>query len=179
MAYDELVKGDLLLPGILVNMNEMPKRFSQLCHSACMTMLSCLSDALMLDNTHRLENYHRQGESSNSGLKLIYEPSLERAADVGDNKHTDSGTFTLLFYERWGLHIELPEEIRWAFTAAVPGCALVNVADSLQSLSRNRFHSPTHQVIQPFDGFAKRYYISYFLRPEHALKDAWAEASGI
>ena len=164
----------LLLPSILNDKAEQLKHFSELCHSACQTMLSCLSDALKLDDTSRFEKSHREGELSDSGLKLIYEPSLSNLTDVGDNRHTDSGTFTLLFYDQWGLHVELPEAKRWAFAAPMPGCALINVADSLQTLSRNSLHSPTHRVTQPADGFAKRYYISYFLRPEHAVKEAWA-----
>lgn len=175
MAYDELVKGPLQLPAALDDNAELLKRFSELCNSACHTMLSCLSNALELDGASRFENNHRQGEPSDTGLKLIYEPSLEKLADVGDNIHTDSGTFTLLFYDQWGLHIKLPEADRWAFTEARPGCALINIANSLQRLSKDRLRSPQHRVIQPTDGFAKRYYISYFLRPEDATKEAWAQ----
>jgi isopenicillin N synthase-like dioxygenase len=175
MAYDELVQEPLQLPHPLDDDTEMLKQFSELCHSACHTMLSCLSKALKQDDAGRFENHHRKGEPSDTGLKLIYEPSLSKLADVGDNLHTDSGTFTLLFYEQWGLHIELPEAKKWAFTEAIPGCALINVANSLQRLSDNRLCSPRHRVTQPADGFAKRYYISYFLRPEHATKEAWAQ----
>ncbi|KAH0538092.1 hypothetical protein FGG08_005304 [Glutinoglossum americanum] len=176
MAYDEIVKGRTPLPGVLGDNADMLRKFSELSHSACLTMLSCLSDSLGLDKNDRLEKHHRQTESSDSGLKLIYEPSLASKGQVGDNKHTDSGTFTLLFYDQWGLHAELPEAKKWAFTAPVPGCALINVANSLQRLSGNRLHSPLHRVTQPVDGFAKRYYISYFLRPEHNLQEMWAQA---
>ncbi|MCJ1384243.1 hypothetical protein MMC17_007359 [Xylographa soralifera] len=109
IANDELAQRTLLLPSILKDKAEQLKHFSELCHSACQTMLSCLSDALKLDNTSRFEKSHGEGEPSDSGLKLIYEPSLTNLIDVGDNKHTDSGTFTLLFYDQWGLHVKLPE----------------------------------------------------------------------
>lgn len=176
MADDEFVQGALQLPNALADNAELLRRFSKLCNSACHTMLSCLSKALKLDGVSRFENNHRQGEPSETGLKLIYEPSLAKLADVGDNIHTDGGTFTLLFYDQWGLHIELPEAKRWAFTEYIPGCALINVANSLQRLSKNQFHSPQHRVTQPADGFAKRYYLSYFLRPEDATKEAWARS---
>ena len=139
-------------------------------------MLSRLSDALQLERSERFENHHRGGHASNSGLKLIYEPSLDKLASVGDNTHTDSGTFTFLFYDQWGLHVQLPEARNWAFAAPVPGCALINVANSLERLSGKKLHSPVHRVTQPVDGFAKRYYISYFLRPERALQERWAAA---
>lgn len=176
MAYDELVQEALQLPNSLDNVTEMLKQFSEHCNFACHTMLSCLSNALKLDDTSRFETHHRKGEPSETGLKLIYEPSLNKLADVNDNLHTDSGTFTLLFYDQWGLHIELPDAKQWAFTEPIPGCALINVANSLQRLSENKLCSPQHRVTQPADGFAKRYYISYFLRPEHATKEAWAHA---
>ena len=100
-------------------------------------------------------------------------------AEVGENKHTDSGTFTLLFYERLGLHVYLPKEDRWEYAPVpAPGCALVTVADSLQRLSGRQFHSPLHRVTQPRDGAHKRFYLSYFLRPSHATKAAWARQDG-
>jgi isopenicillin N synthase-like dioxygenase len=138
-------------------------------------MLSALSDHLDANKgMSRLENFHRPEEVSDSGLKLIYEPSLDHVKDVVDNLHTDSGTFTLLFYDGLGLEAELLDQQKWAFTPMIDGCALINVADSLQRLSDHIYHSPQHRVTQPFDGFAKRYYISYFLRPEQSLKDQWA-----
>jgi len=174
MAYDELVQGTLQIPNNLGNSAQLLRQFSILCHSACETTLSRLSEALKLDGANCFERHHRKGEPSDSGLKLIYEPSLSKLADVGENKHTDSGTFTITFTNQWGLHVYLPEAKRWAFAAPVPGCGLVNVADSLQRLSGGRLHSPLHRVTQRYDGAAKRHFISYFLRPEYATKEAWA-----
>jgi len=178
MAFDELVvSGTLTLPDVLEDSKATLAEFSNLCHSACLTMLKCLSASLKLQDKDRLECYHRYGHLSDSGLKLIYEPSLAKLADVKENRHTDSGTFTLLFYDQWGLHIKFKGTEDWAFAATKLGCVLVNVADSLQRLSNGTFHSPTHRVTQPCDGFSKRYYLSYFLRPEQELRDAWAKAS--
>ena len=177
MADEELIQGTLELPGPLGDNAELLKRFSVLCHSACHTMLSCVSDALGLNNAARFENSHRSSEGSESGLKIIYEPSLHKLADVGDNLHTDGGTFTLVFCEQWGIHADMGDADKWAFTAPIPGYALVNVADSLQRLSNGKLHSPKHRVTQPVDGFVKRYFIAYLLRPERALKEAWAKES--
>lgn len=140
-------------------------------------MLSCLADGLGLDDATRFERFHRTSERSDSALKLVYEPALSKLADVGDNQHTDSGTLTLIFCDQWGIHAELADANKWAFTAPMPGCALINVADSLQRLSSDRLRSPRHRVTQPADGFEKRYFVAYLLRPEHALKEAWAKES--
>ena len=177
-ADDELFRGDPKLPPILHDQSNLIRQFNKICHTAATSMLSSLSDSLGLEGNGRFETHHRTTDSSDTGLKLIYEPSLAKAADVVENKHTDSGTFTLLFYERLGLHVYLPEEDRWEFAPVPkPGCALVTVADSLQRLSDSLFHSPLHRVTQPMDGAAKRYYLSYFLRPSHATKAAWAQGT--
>jgi isopenicillin N synthase-like dioxygenase len=94
---------------------------------------------------------------------------LPKVSDVGDNLHTDSGTLTLLFYKDWGIYAFLPDKNTWAFTPPLEGCALINVGDSLQTLSDGKLHSPKHGVTQPFDGAMDRYYLSYFLRPETAV----------
>lgn len=177
-ADDELFRGDPRLPPILHDESDLVRQFNKSCHAAAISMLSSLSDSLGLKGNARFETHHRTTDSSDTALKLIYEPSLAKAAEVVENKHTDSGTFTLLFYEQLGLHVYLPEQDRWDFAAVPkPGCALVTVADSLQRLSKSQFHSPLHRVTQPTDGAAKRYYLSYFLRPSHATKAAWGQGT--
>lgn len=156
-ADDELFRDDSRLPPILQDESDLVRQFNKTCHAAAMSMLSSLCDFLGLEGDKRFEAHHRTTDSSNTGLKLIYEPSLAKAVDVVENKHTDSGTFTLLFYEQVGLHIYLPEQDQWVFAAVPePGCALVTVADSLQRLSDSQFYSPLHRVTQPRDGAVKR-----------------------
>ena len=175
MARDEMAAGTIKWPNAMQKDSERLKMFSDRCHEACKTMIARLSDALQLDEKDRFEQSHRDGERSDSGLKLIYEPSLEKKSQVGDNLHTDSGTMTFLFYDKWGLSAYAPSQ-DFAFTAPIDGCALINIGDSLQRLSNNRLLSPKHRVTQPVDGAEKRYYLSYFVRPEHAVKDAWSKA---
>jgi len=172
-----LVLGNRPLPEVLEERKELLERFSEDCHSVCLALLSHMSQALQLDGSHSLENFHPRFVASDSGLKLIYEPSLERAADVSDNTHTDSGTFTFLFYDKLGLKAKSPDDGNWAFIAPKPGCALINPGDTLQRLSGQRIHSPTHKVTQPFDGFERRYFISYFLRPGHRFNNLQAEGN--
>ncbi|OAP61212.1 hypothetical protein AYL99_03413 [Fonsecaea erecta] len=173
MAYDELLQNTCPLPKVMEENVELVELFSRLCHSTCLTVLSCLSDGLGLHDGQTLESKHVEGEASDSGLKLISEPTLDKLSQVGDNVHTDSGTLTMLFYERWGLEAEQPGGGDWTFPPPMPRHALFNVADSLQRLSQNRLHSPRHRVTQTGDGAGERYYISYFLRPEHAVRDMW------
>ena len=188
MSRDEILSDTIIWPPALSPHRETLTRFSNGCHLACETVLASLSDALKLELEGRFERHHRANQPSDSGLKLIHEPSLPKLADVGDNLHTDGGTLTLLFYDKWGLsayadsHRHHHQQQRdgggdgFAFTPPLgEGVALINVADSLQRLSGGRLKSPQHRVTQPVDGAEKRYYISYFLRPEDATKEAWAK----
>lgn len=131
-------------------------------------MLSCLSDALKLDDVSRFENSHRDDKSSDTAFNIYYAPA-KRKRDGVDTTHTDGGTLTLLFGDHWGIMMEHPETKAWTFVEPRPGCALINVADSLQSLSGNKLHSCRHRITQPVDGFQKRYYIVAYLRPENAI----------
>ncbi|OAL26811.1 hypothetical protein AYO20_09953 [Fonsecaea nubica] len=173
MAYDEVTQKTCPLPELTGEDDGLVDSFSRLCHSTCLVVLSCFSDVLGLLDDQRFESNHRQGETSDSGLKLISEPTLDKLSQVGDNVHTDSGTLTMLFYDQWGLEAEQPGGGDWTFPAPMPDCALFNVADSLQRLSQHQLRSPRHRVTQVGDGAADRYYISYFLRPEHALRERW------
>ena len=176
MSRDEMAAGTIKWPSAMQDSGELLKRFSNGCHEACQTIIARLSDALQLEQKERFEQSHRDGQPSDAGLKLIYEPSLAKLSDVGDNLHTDSGTLTLLFYDKWGLSAYAATQ-GFAFPAPLEdGVALINVGDSLQRLSGDRLLSPKHRVSQPVDGAEKRYYLSYFLRPEHAVKEAWSQA---
>lgn len=166
ILHEELTRGSLILPKPFDDHAKLLERFSSLCHFANITMLSCLSDALKLEGASRFENSHRDDKPSDTSLKLIYEPVRNKCSDWSDNTHTDSGTLTLLFCDQWGNRLEDPETKAWTFIEPKPGCALINVADSLQSLSGGKLHSCRHGVTQPVDGFQKRYFVASYLRPD-------------
>ncbi|KAG9241501.1 hypothetical protein BJ878DRAFT_520462 [Calycina marina] len=140
--------------------------FSSGCDDTCLTMLNSLSTDFAV--------HHRTGQPSDTGLKAVLHPSVAKLSEVGETLHTDGGTMTLLFYMDWSIHAFLSDAERWAFIPPLEGCALINVGDSLQKMSGGELHSPAHRVTQPFDGAKKRYYLSYYLRPE----TAWAEHHG-
>lgn len=129
-------------------------------------MLSCLSDGLGLEGESRFEKRHHDDEPSDTALNLIYSPAKPHRADAPNTTHTDTGTLTSLFCEKWGIMIEHPETKVWAFVEPKPGCALVNVADSLQAMSGGKLHSCRHCHTQPLDGFQRRYFVVSYLRPE-------------
>ncbi|PBP28683.1 hypothetical protein BUE80_DR000426 [Diplocarpon rosae] len=156
------------LPPLFKDEWERIADFTAGCDEACLTLLSILSADFV--------RHHRIGQPGDTGLKMVLHPSLAQVADAGAGEHTDSGTITLLFYTEWGIRAYLPNEKKWAFLPPLEGCALINVANSLQRWSGGKFHSPKHGVTQPLDGARQRYYLSYFLRPENALLERWRAA---
>ncbi|KAI9049979.1 hypothetical protein LZ554_006125 [Drepanopeziza brunnea f. sp. 'monogermtubi'] len=142
--------------------------FSTGCDEACMTLLHSLSADVAVE-------HHRADQPSDTGLKMVLLPSLESPPDPEGGVHTDNGSITLLFHHDWSIRAFLQDANGWAFAPPTEGCALVNVADSLQRLSSGKFLSPKHGVAQPFGGVKNRYYLSYFLRPETALLKQWSE----
>jgi isopenicillin N synthase-like dioxygenase len=162
-----MVKGTMVeISGLLKDHTKPLENFISRSHYITLTMLSCLSDALKLENNARFEMSHRDGEPSDSALKLYYELTQANPADIPDNTHTDRGTLTLLFGEQWGLEAEIPETKTWGFVQPKAGYAVVNVADSLQNLSGKRLHSCVHRVTQPVPGVQRRHFVVYLLRPE-------------
>lgn len=175
MSTDEINDGTLKLPAALDREAQTVNSFQTQCHEATQVVLSRLAEAVDLP---LLTRHHQGDKTSESGLKLIAEPSVALVSNVLENKHRDSGTLTLLFYDTWSIHICLSKDDEeaedWTFVPPPPeGCALVHGANSLARLSGGRLKSPLHRVTQPSDGAAKRYFLSYFLRPEHRLREEW------
>lgn len=161
-----MVKKVPVLPGIVQDHAELFEYFISRSHWITQTLLSCLSDALKLDNVVRS---HRDGEPSNTGLVLVYDPPCTELAD--DGRHTDGGSLTLFFHEQWGLQLELPETKDWAFVEPRAGHVVVNIGDWLQFQSGNKLKSGMHRVIKLDGGLKKMSFaILYFLRPENAIK---------
>jgi isopenicillin N synthase-like dioxygenase len=151
---------------------ELFDRFISLSQYLLKTLLSCLSDALNIDDAHRLEHSHRDGQPTNTTLVLLRYPKNADAHHIGHNKHTDIGSLTLLFSNQWGLQVVTPEKKEWAFVQPRANHAIINVGDSLRFLSGKRLNSCLHRVI-PVNGACQeehRYSIAYFLRPESEVK---------
>lgn len=171
MARAEMEEKSDELPAGVKKQVDLFDSFISLSHFITSTLLACLSDALDLHGPARLEQFHRNGEETNTTLVMLHYPPSPSDAHVGHNKHTDIGSITLLFSEQWGLQVWSPEADNWAFVEPRPGGhATINVGDSLRFLSGKRLYSCLHRVIPPTGSRQEedRYSIAYFLRPENA-----------
>lgn len=166
----EMVEKSSKLPESVKKQDALFESFISLSHFITRTLLECLSDALGLTDAARLEQFHRDGEDTNTTLVMLHYPPNASDAHVGHNKHTDIGSITLLFSEQWGLQVWSPDTDSWAFIQPRPhGHATINVGDSLRFLSGKRLYSCLHRVVPPAGGRQEedRYSIAYFLRPEN------------
>ena len=177
MSTDELRQGTLKLPPVLFASSGALRSFQRRCDEVTRLLLSQVESSLGIS----LADRHTVEEPSESGLKLIYEPSLDRVTDVGENKHCDSGTWTMLFYDAMGVQVYLGPDKEgekldeWRFLPPPPkGCVLVHPGSSLERLTGRKVKSPLHRVTQPSNGAEERYFLCYFLRPEHKLAEEWA-----
>lgn len=162
--HDDVVNDNLVLPAVLKDHTEFIKQFITFSHHISTTILSSLSNKLDIP----FEESHRADQPSSTILKLCDEPLRETLSEVEENKHTDGGSLTTMFCEQWGTQIRLPDTGNWAFVEPKDGCAVINIANSLQKLSGGKLYSCLHRVTQPTDGAQKRPFIWYFLRPETA-----------
>ncbi|PLB33269.1 putative oxidoreductase, 2OG-Fe(II) oxygenase family [Aspergillus candidus] len=141
--------------------------FLNICDGITRVVLRSLSESLGPNELSVLENAHRPDGHSDSGLKFVSGPTKAFIANVPDTTHTDGGSVTLLWCEKWASQMQTKETKEWLWIDPKPGCVLVNVANYLQRESGDRLHSPVHKVSQPVDGEEDRYFVSYFLRPNH------------
>ncbi|KAI5839455.1 hypothetical protein DFP73DRAFT_561694 [Morchella snyderi] len=162
--YDDAKNGNLILPAVLKDHAEFIKQFITFTHHVSTTILSHLSNKLGIP----FGESHRADQPSSTILKLCDEPLRKTLADVEENKHTDGGSLTTMFCDEWGTQIQYPDTGKWAFVQPKNGCAVINIANSLQKLSGGELYSCVHRVTQPTDGAQKRPFIWYFLRPETA-----------
>ncbi|KAK6529515.1 hypothetical protein TWF281_008686 [Arthrobotrys megalospora] len=164
---DDIVSGEVPLPAAVQPDSATVQRFISFSHKTVETILGQLSKSIWPGSECRLEDKHRTTKPNDSSLKVYRGPSLEHLSDVRDNTHTDGGSLTLLYTDKWGTQIELPWNKEWAWVEAKPGHAIVTVGDTLQSLSGGRLYSCRHRVSQPVDGFEDRWAVTYFFRPEN------------
>ncbi|KAK1715146.1 hypothetical protein BDP67DRAFT_400276 [Colletotrichum lupini] len=136
--------------------------FQSQCHYITRVLLDRISNALGLKGAQSLNHFHRSDCPSKSALAFLhYIPMDSTGGYAGHNVHTDYGTLTLVFAPQWGLQAETPME--WQYVEPRPGCAVVNVADVLRFLTRDRLKSAVHRVLPLPD--VDRYSVTYFLRP--------------
>lgn len=114
------------------------------------------------------------GDRANSSVRLNHYPvgdpvpEAERSelSDLGDNAlghHTDPGVVTLLLQDQTGGLQTQNRAGEWIDVDPIPGTIVVNLADSVQVWTNDRYRAAVHRVV-PMTR-ADRMSIPYFLHP--------------
>lgn len=109
-------------------------------------------------------------------------PSPKRVSLPG---HTDIGTITMLFHTTGGLQI-LPanqenEEANWRYIRPEPGCALINIGDTLVEWTGGVLRSALHRVVAPPGKQANvtRQSLAYLVRAGHGTTMRRLKSDGV
>ena len=146
--------------------------FTRACHGIATTILRSLGSSLGLerDILPALHNIDRPGGSQ---TRITYAPACDGDGRViTQGEHTDYGSVTVLFNQLGGLQVLTPRTQEWKYVKPVPGCAIINLGDSLVKLTGNRVASGLHRVVGP-PGAQKglaRHSVVYFCRPDGDVK---------
>lgn len=116
-------------------------------------------------------------KTSDTSLRLLLSHPQSANGTVDPNRivlggHTDIGTITLLFHVAGGLQI-LPagsENINanWRYIRPEPGCALINIGDTLVEWTGGLLRSSLHRVVTAPgpQAYIPRLSLAYLIRPE-------------
>ncbi|KAH7250856.1 putative 2OG-Fe(II) oxygenase family oxidoreductase [Fusarium tricinctum] len=168
VSRDELRQNSPRVASIVKTQRAIFEAYIASAHAIVSTVLRELSVAL--GDQFPLAEAHSDDRTSRSTLSVFRYPKQDEDVELsglGHNKHTDLGTLTLLLCRQWGLQV-LTEDKGWQFVAPRPGCAVVNVGDSLRFLSGLRLRSVVHRVVPRNAAHRQdedRYSVAYFLRP--------------
>lgn len=149
----------------MLNKPEM-REFMSTSSTIATVLLDRMSTALELTGTQHLQNFHRPGKASGSGLKFESVPTVEHLEDVPPSEHTDGGSITMLYCEKYTTQLQMADGGEWLFIEPKSGMAIVNIADALQKVSDGKLKSKLHRVGQPTPGVTQRPTVLYYLRPE-------------
>ncbi|PVH97059.1 putative oxidoreductase [Periconia macrospinosa] len=109
---------------------------------------------------------------SATSLRMLLSPAQPEDRRINLGGHTDIGLITLLFNVTGGLQV-LPagsENIdeNWRYIKPQPGCALINIGDTLTEWAGGLLRSSLHRVVSPPGPQAQlpRQSLVYLVRPE-------------
>lgn len=90
--------------------------------------------------------FRKEVENPPSFLRMIHYPPNEENTDaVGISSHTDYEAFTILLTLQSGLEV-MNESGDWISVPLIPGTFVVNIGDTLESMTDGQFLATTHRV---------------------------------
>ena len=120
-----------------------------------------------------LEALHNPKNATGSQVRMLkFLPQPEGDRRLSLFHHTDIGSITVLFNTIGGLQLLPPSledsEENWQYVKPEPGCAIINLGDSMTQLTNGLLRSNIHRVTYaPGDQATyTRYSLGFFAKPE-------------
>ena len=163
------------IPSVFANQRPALATLTEGLHRLALTILHNLAKHLEVP-VSTLEALHDPSHPSSTVLRFLHNlPQPDGAAEERQMSlmgHTDNGSLTILFTQLGGLQI-LPtgasedDHAAWRWVRPEPGCAIVNIGDSLVQWTGGILRSAFHRVLHPPGEQAAldRYSFGYFLKP--------------
>ncbi|GLA60099.1 hypothetical protein AtubIFM54640_011530 [Aspergillus tubingensis] len=160
-------------PEVINTSNEKLRRFIGHAHAVLDEVLAKLDICLGIE-PKTLEALSPLDKESESLVRLLWSPAQAHPDydRISFGGHTDMGTMTLLFNIAGGLQV-LPascENVKenWQYIKPEPGCAVVNVGDTLVEWTGGLLRSSLHRVVTaPGDqAMVQRESVAYLVRPK-------------
>ncbi|KAL3263410.1 hypothetical protein ABHI18_001799 [Aspergillus niger] len=160
-----------LHPDVISTSQEQIRQFIEHSHAVLDEVLAKLDTCLGIES-QTLEALSPLDQESDGIVRLLWSPAqtnpnYDRILFGG---HTDMGTMTLLFNIAGGLQV-LPAgcencKENWRYIKPEPGCAVVNVGDTLVEWTGGLLRSSLHRVVTaPGDqAMVQRYSVAYLVR---------------
>lgn len=153
---------------------EACQRFFRHAHTVVSVLLSSLDRKLALPEGTLARLSPLDKPFATSLRTLVSRPqSIDNSTRITLGGHTDIGTITLLSHILGGLQI-LPagkENIseNWEYIRSVPGCALINLGDTMVEWTGGVLRSSLHRVVAApgKQREVTRMSLAYLVRPEH------------
>ncbi|KAK4504434.1 hypothetical protein PRZ48_005350 [Zasmidium cellare] len=155
-----------------VEQHELLNRFVESADRAVGVILRELDIGVSRESSSSFQASHGAGDPSLTTLAMFRYPRQDTLdVGLGHNMHTDLGTLTFLLCQTPGLQVLSNDPPGWHHVAPRPGCAIINVGDTLRYLSGNSLRSAVHRVM-PVNQLQEedRYSIAYFLRAADNIK---------
>ena len=134
-------------------------------------IFASLSSSLRLEREDNLCDKHHSHLSSPDLIRLLKYHALPLSERGSSHvPHTDLGSLTFLFAEKYGLQILGAESGEWEWMQPKEGYATVNIGDCMSMLTNQKLRSCRHRVrALPGQAMRERYSYAYFMRPDDGV----------
>ncbi|XP_051885032.1 uncharacterized protein LOC127577671 [Pristis pectinata] len=147
----------------------------KICAELSIRVLKVIELSLGVESGFFVSKHQKMGRNENlSTLRAAYYPPLQKSSlkenQTRCGEHSDYGTFTLLFQDKYGGLEVMSRSGQYITAPYLPNTVLLNIANLLQRWTSDRWISTKHrvQIPQTEDALNRtRQSLAFFVHPDH------------